>query len=120
MINAVEIEGRLTRDAETKTTQNGQMLVTFSVAHNYKAGETEKTDFFNVTAFGYAAKAAASLKKGESVMIRGRLSTSKYQTKDGRSMTDTRIIAQDVFKRVYANEEPRGNFSRFADEDIPF
>lgn len=43
--------GRLTKDCESKTTRNGKLIYTFSVASNRGFGDSQQTDFFDCMAF---------------------------------------------------------------------
>ena len=45
-----------------------------------------------------AAEAAGELRKGESVLVTGKLKVSNWETKDGKKGTSVEIEAQDIAK----------------------
>ena len=53
--NKVIIGGHLTRDPELRYSANETALCNFGVAVNEERGDTKRTDFFEVTAFGKTA-----------------------------------------------------------------
>src|ERR1700758_2019930 len=80
-INAAQIAGNLGKDAETSTTKAGKQVTRFSIASNKKctdkAGkEHETTDSFRIAAWNNLAKFAATLNKGDPVLIQGELRTA--------------------------------------------
>ena len=92
-VNKALILGRLGRDPEMKTSQSGTAVCRFSVAVTEKYNGDERTEWFNVVAFGKTAEVAAKyLAKGSQVFIEGRIQTRKYQDKSGQERTATEII----------------------------
>jgi single-strand DNA-binding protein len=82
------IIGRLTRDAQVRTLDNGKEVVSFSVAVNDsykdKAGERkELTEYFNC-AYWISMGVAKVLTKGALVELTGRVSASAWNGKDGK------------------------------------
>ncbi len=79
--------GRLTRDPELKYSSNGKAYVRFSIAVNRGFGDRKETDFINCTIFGndYERNPAITLaekgKKGQEIIIAGRLNTNKGNEK---------------------------------------
>jgi single-strand DNA-binding protein len=83
----MNIIGRLTRDAEVRTTSQDKQVVNFSVATNEsyknKQGERiEQTTYFDC-AYWLSAKVASLLTKGTLVELTGRVSTRAWTGKDG-------------------------------------
>ena len=83
----MNIIGRLTRDAEVRTTSQDKQVVSFSVATNEsyrnKQGERiEQTTYFDC-AYWISAKVATLLTKGTLVELTGRVSTRAWTNKDG-------------------------------------
>lgn len=69
-----QIIGNLGKDAEVKTTQSGQTLINFSVAHTVKTQNGDKTVWVNCTRFvpqGQNSNIAQYLKKGTKVWCEG-------------------------------------------------
>ena len=83
----MNIIGRLTRDAEVRTTSQDKQVVSFSVATNEsyrnKQGERiEQTTYFDC-AYWISAKVATLLTKGTLVELTGRVSTRAWTGNDG-------------------------------------
>lgn len=99
-INITTILGRLTRDVEVRYGQSGIAVATFTVAVNRKwkdkNGEAqEETAFVPVVLFGLPAQWASERRKGESVIIVGRLRTDSWE-KDGATHSRLVLIAEEV------------------------
>ena len=83
----MNIIGRLTRDAEVRTTSQDKQVVNFSVATNEryknKQGEhIEQTTYFDCS-YWISTKVASLLTKGTLVELLGRISTRAWVGKDG-------------------------------------
>lgn len=83
----MNITGRLTRDAEVRTTSQDKQVVNFSVAVNdsyrNKQGErVEQTTYFDC-AYWITPNVARLLTKGTLVELIGRVSTRAWTSKDG-------------------------------------
>jgi len=99
-VNKVILLGRLGKDPEVRTFQNGGKIVSFSMAtsetwKDRNTGERrEKTEWHNVSitneAFGRIAE--QYLKKGSQVYIEGQLQTRKWQAQDGTDRWSTEIV----------------------------
>jgi single-strand DNA-binding protein len=77
--NACFVIGRLTKDPDLKYTADQKPIVKFGLANNKKFGQTEKTNFFNVTCFGNTANFVATyLKKGAKVCVQGEMEYSSW------------------------------------------
>lgn len=122
MNNQVTEKGYVGKDPETKTLQNGLKLATYSLAVNrQKAKDDAKpvTDWFNVVAWGDQAEiVSAYIKKGSRVRIFGKLQTNTYEDKDGKKITTTNIV-QDEISVVLALEKKPDTGSIHGD-DLPF
>lgn len=94
--------GNLTRDPEVKTLPSETRVCSFSVATNSsyttKGGErVDKVEYHNVIVFGKTAENCGKfLKKGQSVLVEGSLSTRSWDKQDGTKAYRTEIIAQTV------------------------
>lgn len=101
----VTITGNITSDPELRYTQTGVPVANFTVAHtprskNPTTGEWEDsgdTLFLRVTAWRELAEnVAASLSKGDAVMVIGLLGARTWQTKEGDNRTDVVCAADSV------------------------
>ena len=100
-LNKAIIVGNLTRDPEKKALPSGITVTSFSLATNrvwVKDGQKqESTDYHNIVVFGRQAETSAQyLKKGQSVMIEGRIQTRSWDDAEGKKNYRTEIVADRV------------------------
>lgn len=100
-INKVILVGTLGGDPETRYTQSGQPVTTFSMATNeswVKDGQKqERTEWHKVVTFGKLAENCGEyLSKGRHAYVEGKIQKQKYQKQDGTDGWDFSIIAQSV------------------------
>ncbi|MEJ7508541.1 single-strand DNA-binding protein [Staphylococcus simulans] len=100
MINRVVLVGRLARDPEFRTTQNGISITTFTLAVNRNFtnsnGERE-ADFINVVTFKKQAENVSNyLFKGNLAGVDGRLQSRSYENDEGRKIFVTEVLADSV------------------------
>jgi single-strand DNA-binding protein len=99
-VNKVILLGRLGRDPEARTMQNGGKVVSFSVAtsetwNDRASGERkERTQWHRVVIYNenLASVAERFLKKGSEVYLEGQLETRKYTDKDGAERETTEVV----------------------------
>lgn len=101
-INKVILIGNLGRDPETRYSQGGNAVTSFSVAttENWRDRQTgeqqERTEWHNVVCFARLAEIAGEyLRKGSKVYIEGSLRTSSWE-QDGQKRYRTEIMARDM------------------------
>ncbi len=102
-LNKTFLFGNLTRDPEMKSLPNGTAVTQFSIATNriYKDAQGQKqeqAEYHNIVIFGRQAETSAQyLKKGQGVMIEGRIQTRSWDDKtSGEKKYRTEIIADSV------------------------
>jgi single-strand DNA-binding protein len=102
-LNKVYLYGNLTRDPEMKSLPSGSKVTSFSLATNrvYKdqaGARQEQTEYHNIVVFGRQAETSAQyLKKGQGVMIEGRIQTRSWDDKTtGEKKYRTEIVADAV------------------------
>jgi len=101
-LNKAIVCGNLTRDPEVKVLPSETRVCSFSIATNSsyttKGGErVDKVEYHNVIVFGKTAENCGKfLKKGQSVLVEGSLSTRSWDKPDGTKSYRTEIIAQTV------------------------
>lgn len=110
MLNRAILIGRLGRNPETRVTQGGNSVCTFTLATDTGIGDKRRTDWHSIAAFGKIADVCAQhLAKGALVYIDGRISYDEYM-KDGQKRTKTSIIVNDIrflsTKSEYGNPQP--------------
>jgi len=93
IMNSITISGHLGKDAEVREF-NENILIKFSIAHNYKVGESEKTLWLTCELWRQgkevAKRTASFLKKGRKVGIVGQLMDDSYM-KDNQKVNAVKI-----------------------------
>ena len=94
-----QIKGRLTKDAEVRSTGNGTEVVNFTVAVNDKykkrnGEEVERVEYFKCS-YWFDSAMAALLKKGRLIDASGWISTEVYQ-KSGEHKAQLTMQVQSV------------------------
>ena len=100
-MNKAILMGRLGRDPELKRTQAGGAVVSVSLATNEreKQGDAwvDVTEWHYVVAFGRTAELVAErCRKGDPVLVDGRMKTRKWTGQDGVEKQRTEVVASDV------------------------
>ena len=140
MVNCAILMGRLTKDPELRTTQNGTSVTSFTVAVDreyVRQGEERQTDFINVVAWRQTAEFVSRyFKKGSMIAVQGSIQTRNYEDKNGNKRTAVEVIADKVSfcgsKAESGNSAPvdaQANASDYTaintndsgeDDDLPF
>ena len=133
--NDVTLGGRLTADAELKTTPSGVSVCTFSLAVNrkYAKDQAQQTDFINCVAWRQTAEFIARyFRKGSSICIKGEIQVRNWTDNQGNKRYATEVIANEAFfvdsKNETTNEATGGMFAPPAgfeevtenDDGLPF
>lgn len=102
-LNKAIIIGNLTRDPEERALPSGSKVTTFSVATNRifmnrEGQRQEDTQYHNVVVFGRQAETSAQyLKKGQQVLVEGRMQTRSWDDQQsGQKKYRTEIVADRV------------------------
>ena len=142
-LNKAIIIGNLTRDPEVRAIPSGMQVCSFSVATNRvwkdkEGNKKEQADFHNIVVFGRQAETAGQyLKKGQSVLVEGRIQTRSWDDKtSGEKKYRTEIVADSMImlgrpssqtgqpSPVSAIEQPEPPTEtptiQIEDSDIPF
>ena len=102
-VNKVILVGRLGKDPEIRSTQDGREIASFSLAtsetwKDKSSGERkEKTESHNIVIFNpnLVGIVKSYVKKGSSLYIEGALQTRKYTDKEGREKYSTEVVLQN-------------------------
>lgn len=121
--------GRLTKDPEKRTTQNGTSVCTFTLAvdRRFKNANGEReADFFPVVCWRQTADFVAEyLSKGKLAGVIGEMQTRSYEDKSGVKRYITECVADQVqilspkSEGAAQMQEPEMT-PVSADEDLPF
>ena len=94
------IIGNLVRDPESRTTNSGSSVCSFTVAVNRRGKQAEgqpEADFFRVSAWNKMGENCQKyLTKGKKVAVVGSVSVHTYQAQDGTTKASMEVFAQDV------------------------
>jgi single-strand DNA-binding protein len=96
----ISIIGNLGKTPETKITDNGTLVASFSMASNSfrngAEGRIEKTDWFRVTAFGKQAETLARyVRKGSRLYVQGRLTFNPWVDQNKSPQAGAEIVLQE-------------------------
>lgn len=96
-MNKVIMIGRLTKDADLRSTTSGKQVASFSIAVNRKYKKDE-ADFFDVVAWDKTAEFVTKyICKGMQIAVEGRLQNRQWEGNDGVMRYATEIIADDIY-----------------------
>ncbi|HEY4500467.1 MAG TPA: single-stranded DNA-binding protein [Candidatus Paceibacterota bacterium] len=119
-LNKALIIGNLTRDPELRALPSGVQVASFGVATNRvwkdkDGAKQEAADFHNIVVFGRQAETSAQyLKKGQQVMVEGRMQTRSWDDKtSGEKKYRTEVVADRV---QFGQKAGGGGFSAGAGE----
>ena len=97
----VSLVGNATKDPELRYTTSGRGVASFGLAVNrrfQRNGEwEEQVSFFNVVAWAdLGENVAASIQKGNRVIVTGRLEQRSYETREGDKRTVVEVVADEI------------------------
>ena len=91
-MQSITIAGRIGRDAETRNTQAGDSVTSFTVAVDQRNGRDKTTNWWRVSIWGKRGESLAQyLRKGDNITVAGEFSVSEYEGK-----TQLNIRANEV------------------------
>lgn len=127
-MNSIVLMGRLTKDADIRSTQSGKVVASFTLAVDrpYTQNGKKEADFIACQIWGKSAEIfGKSVHKGQRVLLEGRLQIRQYTDKNGNKRTAAEVVA-DRFEFIERKEqnapqsmEDFGQQMPF-DEEIPF
>lgn len=129
MLNHIVLMGRLTRDPELRRTQSGIAVASFTLAvdQDYKSQNGERgVDFINIVAWrGTAEFAEEYFEKGQTAIVSGRLTSRRYEDKNGNKRTAYEVVADHIYfassKQKSETDAAPQSFNDLSDEgDLPF
>ena len=130
MLNHITLAGRLVADPELRRTQSGIAVASFNLAvdQDYKAQNGERgVDFIPIVAWrGTAEFAEKYFEKGQMAVVSGRLSTRRYEDKNGNKRTAYEVVASNIYfagsKAKSNTDEAPQRYDELLDDDpdLPF
>ena len=123
MLNILVIQGRLTRDPEIRSTKNGSTVAGFTLAvdRDWQPGGSEKqTDFIDCSAWrATAGFVERNFRKGQLVVVKGRLESRKWQDRDGNSRVNWECQVDDCWFCGDRTERPGVDVPPPTMEELP-
>lgn len=87
------VMGNLTRDPETKQTNSGHSVTSFTLAVN---GRNDDVAYIDCTAWNKGGETIAQyLHKGDALLVSGRLNQSRWQDKDGNNRSKIDVVVDE-------------------------
>ena len=126
-MNQVIICGRLVRDPEIRYTNGAEAKAVAKYTIVVDRMKDKEADFISCVAFGKSAEFAEKyFRKGQRVLISGRIQTSSYTNKDGQKVytTDVLIATGQASSRPSSSNAGTDGFMDIPDgvddENLPF
>lgn len=123
-MNKIFILGNLTRDPQLSYTPNQTPVVDFGMATNRKwktqgNEEREEVCFIDCRMFGKRAEVINKyVKKGEKLLVEGRLAFDSWEAQDGTKRSKHRINVENF--EFISNRERQEPKQQVDDDNIPF
>lgn len=126
-MQTITIAGKLGRDAELRTTTNGDSVCSFTVAVDQRDGRDKTTNWWRVSLWGKrGAGLAPYLLKGASVTVSGEFALGEYEGKPQLNIRANEIALQggrgdgSQGAPVQPQRDSRQSVSDDLEDDIPF
>ena len=118
-MNKVILTGRLTRDPESRMTQSNMEISRFSLACQSdfvnRDGQRD-TEFINCVAFNRSAQTINRYcRKGQMILVQGRIRNSSYDAQDGTKRYTTEIVV-DNFEFLGSSAPASNNSTAYSPE----
>lgn len=111
MLNSINIQGRITKDIEIKTTQGGKKVASFCIACGQKIGKEERTSFIDCVAWEARAEFIAKyFQKGSMILLSGRLESRSWDDQNGYKRKAVEVIVNEVNFCGEKKQESESNF----------
>ena len=97
-MNSVVLMGRLTKDPDVRTSQNGVVSARFTLAvDRHSKTDPNAADFPSCVAFGKTAEVVRDyLKKGTKIAVQGRIQTSSFKDEEGKDVYRTDVVVLGI------------------------
>ena len=120
MLNHITIMGRLTRDPELRYTQSGTAVASYTVAvdRDYAGQNQERgVDFIDCVAWRQGGEFVNNyFRKGQMIVVDGRLQSRKWQDRDGNNRIAREIIADHNYFGEPKRDEGRQQYGGYSQQ----
>ena len=94
-LNTIILQGRLCKDPDLRSTNSGKKVCTFTIAVD--RARKNDTDYIPCVAWNLTAEFVNNyFLKGDPILVQGRLSTRKYDDRDGNKRTAYEVVVDEV------------------------
>ena len=122
MMNLAIIHGRLVKDPESRYTQTGKCVTSFSLAvpRRTKSEDPKKdVDYINCVAWDKVGEFVGNYcTKGKELLVTGRIQTRSYEANDGSKRYVTEIIISTVEPCGSRKDENSNNSGQYLDTSV--
>ena len=112
MLNCITIMGRLTRDPELRRTGSGIAVASFTVAvdRDFAQDGKKETDFIDCVAWRQTGEFVSKyFKKGNMIVVKGRLQIRNWNDKDGNKRKTAEVVADNCYFGSTKNDSGGSN-----------
>ena len=101
MLNSVHLLGRLAQEPEIRYTQGGTPVASFDLAVQVPSRDKNNPnppEYIPIVCWGYQAEFVGRfLTKGRQIVVEGRLTTRKWEDKNGSKRKDVEVTAGRIY-----------------------
>ena len=124
-LNVTYLGGYLCREPEIRYVgESATALCQFAIAHtrNFQRNGTweKETSFVDVKCWAAVAEKAATLNKGEEVIVSGRLTQERWTAADGSQRSKLTLVADKVVATGVPKASTSSTSRHTQDDDLPF
>ena len=124
MLNHIDIMGRLTRDPELRRTGGGIACANFTVAverdFGGRDGGEKETDFIDCVAWRQTGEFVSKyFRKGNMIVVSGRLQIRKWTDKDGNNRRSAEVVADNCYFGNTKRESTEGQQGGYGGYNAP-
>jgi single-strand DNA-binding protein len=96
-MNVWTFSGRVGADAELRTTQSGEKVLSFRVANDIGFGDRKTTQWVDCSYWGKRAEAVSSyVRKGDKITVSGEVKLEEFQRRDGTPGSKLAVRVNDL------------------------
>jgi len=123
-VNKAILVGHLGKDPEVRYMPSGEAVanITLATSETWKdknGVKQEKTEWHNIVFYKRLAEIAGEyLKKGSLIYVEGRITTEKWQDKEGKDRYTTKIVANEM-KMLGGKPSGAGSFEVVENQSAP-
>lgn len=111
--------GNVTGDPQSRVTQSGKNVCSFTIAVN-RRNKKDEADFFRISAWNQLGENCQKyLAKGRKVAVTGSVSVSTYKTQTGEFRANMDVMAEEVEFLSPKQEQP-GGYVEVKTDDLPW